>query len=121
MNNMTDIPILVKIFGVIIGAIFALTLTGDIDQQGKLRLNMGVMVKVAFSAYFGFLSGGWLIEYMDWQRYSYVSHGFVMMLCSVFGMALVGVIYQSFKLSTTDKTFSEIIQEIKETFRSIIK
>lgn len=120
-QNLTNIPLFIKIIAVIIGAIFALTLTGDIDKEGRLHLNFLVIIKVAFSALIGFLGGSALIEYMNWGNYSYASHGFVMMMCSVFGMAIVGVIYQAFKLSTTDKTLSEIITEIKEAFKAIFR
>lgn len=120
-NNLADLPFFVKVFAVIIGAVFAMTLTGDIDRDGKLKLSFGVFVKITFSAVFGFLSGAWLIEYMDWSHWSNTSHGFVMMLCSVFGMTLVGILYQSALLSLTDKKLSEIIAEIKLTFKSIFK
>lgn len=120
-QNLTNIPLVIKIIAVIIGAIFALTLTGDIDKEGRLYLNISVIIKVAFSAFIGFLGGSALIEYMSWGNYSYASHGFVMMMCSVFGMAIVGVIYQAFKLSTTDKTLSEIITEIKDAFKAIFR
>ncbi len=120
-NNLTDLPFFIKVFAVIIGAVFAMTLTGDIDRDGKLKLSFGVFVKISFSAVFGFLSGGWLIEYMGWGHWSYVSHGFVMMLCSVFGMTLVGIVYQAALLSLKGKTLSEIVAEVKETFKSIFK
>ncbi len=120
-NNLTDLPLILKVFAVVIGAVFAMTLTGDIDKEGKLKLSFGVFIKVTFSAVFGFLSGSWLIEYMGWGYWSYASHGFVMMLCSVFGMTLVGIIYQATLLSLTGKTLGEIIAEIKETFKSIFK
>ena len=120
-QNLSNIPLIVKVLAVIIGAIFALTLTGDIDQNGKLKLSFGVAIKFAFSAYFGFLSGAWVIEYMGWDSYSYTTHGFIMMLCSVFGMIVVGIVYQAIKLSTTDKTPSEIVTEIKATFKAIFK
>lgn len=120
-NNLADLPFFVKVFAVIIGAVFAMTLTGDIDRDGKLKLSFGVFAKIAFSAVFGFLAGGWLIEYMGWQSLGYASHGFVMMLCSVFGMTLVGIVYQSALLSLTNKTLSEIVTEIKVTFKSIFK
>ena len=120
-NNPTDLSLILKVFAVIIGAVFALSLTGDIDKDGKLKLSFGVFVKVAFSAAFGFLSGSWLIEYMGWGYWSYASHGFVMMLCSVFGMTLVGIVYQATLLSFTGKTLGEIIAEIKVTFKSIFK
>lgn len=120
-NNLADLPFFVKVFAVIIGAVFAMTLTGDIDGDGKLKLSFGVLIKIAFSATFGFMAGGWLIEYMGWQSWGYTSHGFVMMLCSVFGMTLVGILYQSVLLSLTDKKLSEIVAEIKLTFKSIFK
>ena len=120
-NNLTDLPFFAKVFAVIIGAVFAMTLTGDIDRDGKLKLSFGVFVKIAFSAFFGFLSGGWLIEYMGWQSWGYASHGFAMMLCSVFGMTLVGIVYQAVLLSLTGKSLSEIAAEVKETFKSIFK
>lgn len=120
-ENLSNLPLVVKIIGVVIGAVFALTLTGDIDTDGKLKLSLGVLIKIAFSAYFGFLSGAWLIEYMGWGNWSHASHGFVMMLCSVFGMTLVGAVYQAIKLSTTDKTPSEIVREVKDTSKAIFK
>ena len=120
-NNLADLPFFIKVFAVIIGAVFAMTLTGDIDKEGKLKLSFGVFVKIAFSAVFGFLSGGWLIEYMGWQSWGYTSHGFIMMLCSVFGMTLVGIVYQAALLSLNGKNLGEIISEIKITFKSIFK
>lgn len=120
-QNLSNIPLIVKVLAVVVGAIFALTLTGDIDQNGKLKLSLVVAVKFAFSAYFGFLSGAWVIEYLQWGNYSHVSHGFIMMMCSVFGMTIVGIVYQAIKLSTTDKTPSEIVTEIKATFKAIFK
>ena len=120
-NNLTDLPFFLKVFAVLIGAVFAMTLTGDIDRDGKLKLSFGVFVKISFSAVFGFMAGGWLIEYMGWQSWGYTSHGFVMMLCSVFGMTLVGIVYQAIKLSTTNKTPSEIVAEVKSTFKAIFK
>ena len=120
-NNLENLPFFVKVFAVIIGAVFAMTLTGDIDRDGKLKLSFGVFVKITFSAVFGFLAGGWLIEYMGWQSLGHTSQGFVMMLCSVFGMTLVGIVYQAIKLSTTNKTPSEIVAEVKSTFKAIFK
>ena len=120
-NNLTDLSFFIKVFAVIIGAVFAMTLTGDIDTEGKLKLSFGVFTKITFSAVFGFLSGAWLIEYMGWAHWSHASHGLIMMLCSVFGMTLVGAVYQAIKLSTTNKTPSEIVAEVKDTFKAIFK
>ena len=120
-NDFTNLPFFVKVFAVIIGAVFAMTLTGDIDSDGKLKLSFGVFVKITFSAVFGFLAGAWLIEHMGWQSLGHASHGFIMMLCSVFGMTLVGIAYQAALLSLKGKNLGEIIAEIKETFKSIFK
>ena len=120
-NNPTDLSLILKVFAVIIGAVFAMTLTGDIDTDGKLKLSFGVFTKIAFSAVFGFLSGEWLIEYMGWGHWSHASHGFIMMLCSVFGMTIVGIIYQAVLLSLSGKSLSEIVEEVKVTFKSIFK
>lgn len=119
-QNLTNISLIIKILAVIIGAVFALTLTGDIDQN-KLKLSIGVLIKLSFSAFFGFLMGGWVIEYFNLSNYSYYTHGFIMMLCSLFGMTLVGIVYQSIILATTDKTPSQIVKEIKDTFKAIFK
>lgn len=120
-QNLTNIHLGIKILAVIIGAVFALTLTGDIDQNGKLKLSIGVLVKLSFSAFFGFLIGGFVIEYFNLSNYSYYTHGSIMMLCSLFGMTFVGILYQSIILATTDKTPSQIVKEIKETFKAIFK
>lgn len=120
-QNLTNIHLIIKILAVVIGAVFALTLTGDIDDNGKLKLNIKVMIKLSFSAFFGFLMGGWVIEYFNLSNYSYYTHGFIMMLCSLFGMTLVGIAYQSIILATTDKTPSQIVKEIKDTFKAIFK
>lgn len=120
-QNINTLPLFIKSIGVILGAIFALTLTGDIDKDGKLKLNFSVAVRLAFSAYLGFVGGAWLIEYKDWGHYSYASHGFIMMMTSVFGMAIVGVIYQAFILSTTNKNLGQIVLEIKNTFKAMFK
>lgn len=121
MNTFSEIPLIIKIFGALLGAVFALTLTGDIDGQGKLHINPTVIVKLAFSAFFGFVCAGWLIETFGWSHYSYVSQSFLSMMCSVFGMTIVGTLYQSYRLTFTDKTLHELISEIKAVYKALIK
>lgn len=120
-SSLANAPIALKIVAVIIGAIFSLTLTGDIDKDGKLKLSFGVLVKVTFSALLGFLGGDFLIEYFKLQSWSHSSHGLIMMVVSVFGMLLIGIVYQSIQLTLYGKEFSEIVSEIKEVFKSVIK
>lgn len=118
-QNLSNIPLIIKIFAVIIGAIFALTLSGDIDKDGKLKLSFGVAVKFAFSAYFGLAGGAFIIEHQSWQL-SVMSQSFISMIVSVFGMLAVGIIYQSIKMME-GKTLHEIITEIKTAFKAIFK
>lgn len=120
-NALSSIPLIIKIIAVILGAIFALTLTGDIDNEGRIHLSFGVMIKIAFSAFFGFLGGDFAINYFNLQEWSHASHGFIMMVVSVFGMAIVGLVYQCLLLTFKEKSASELAAEIKATFKAIIK
>lgn len=118
-NTLSSFPLILKILAATIGAIFALTLTGDIDTEGKLKLSFGVAVKFTFSAFLGFVGGEYLINQFDYSL-SVASQGFVMMMVSVFGMLIVGIIYQSIQMFH-GKRLPEIMAEIKETFKAILK
>lgn len=120
-NSLTDISFLVKVFAVVVAAVFAMSLTEEIDKEGRLHLSLIVLIKFTFSAVFGFFAGSWLIEFYGWLHLSPISQGFIMMLASLFGMTVVGIIYQAVLLSTTNKTLPQIITEIKETFKAIFK
>ena len=43
------LPWFLKIIAAVIGAIFALTLSGDIDTDGRIKINVSVIVKLVFS------------------------------------------------------------------------
>lgn len=119
-NSLATLPWGFKILAVVIGAIFALTLTGDIDKNGKLNLNIGVLIKISFSAFLGLVGGAFIVEHGHWEL-SVMGQSFVSMMVSVFGMLIVGIIYQSIKFTTQDKSLAEIISEIKQAFFAIFK
>lgn len=116
-NAFSGLPFLVKIFAVTIGAMFALMLSGDIDKDGKLNLSLSVLAKFMFSAYFGLTGGSFLVEWFAWDL-SVMSQSFISMLVSLFGMLVIGIVYQSIKM-LEGKSLVEIVDEISQAFKSI--
>ena len=123
MNDLLSIkglPWLFKIIAAVVGAIFALTLSGDIDTEGRIKITMGVIMKFVFSVAISLYGGAAFIEYYSLGHYSHMAQGFVMLIFAVFGMLCIGIVYQAVQLMK-GKSISEIAFEVKETFRSIFK
>ena len=115
------LPWFLKIIAAVIGAIFALTLSGDIDTHGRIKINVSVIMKFVFSVAISVYGGSAFIEYYDLAgHYSHMAQGFVMLMFAVFGMLCIGILYQAVQLMK-GKSLTEIIVEIKETFSSIFK
>ena len=114
------LPWALKIFAAVVGAIFALTLSGDIDTQGRIKISMGVIMKFVFSVAISLFGGAAFIEYFELGRYSHMAQGFVMLMFAVFGMLCIGILYQAVQLMK-GKSLTEIVIEVKETFSSIFK
>lgn len=114
------LPWFLKIIAAVIGAIFALTLSGDIDTQGRIKINISVIMKFAFSVAISLYGGSAFIEYYDLTHYTHMAQGFVMLIFAIFGMLCIGIAYQSVQL-LKGKSFNEIITEIKEAFGAIFK
>jgi hypothetical protein len=115
------LPWFLKIIAAVIGAIFALTLSGDIDTDGRIKINISVIMKFVFSVAISLYGGSAFIEYYDLAaHYSHMAQGFVMLMFAVFGMLCIGILYQAIQLMK-GKSLTEIIVEIKETFGSIFK
>ena len=115
------LPWFFKIIAAVIGAIFALTLSGDIDTDGRIKINVSVIVKLVFSVAISLYGGSAFIEYYDLaDSYSHMAQGFVMLMFAVFGMLCIGILYQAVQLMK-GKSLTEIIVEVKETFSSIFK
>lgn len=118
--SIKGLPWFLKIIAAIIGAILALTLSGDIDTEGRIKITPGVIIKFSFSVAISIYGGAAFIEYFNLTHYSHSAQGFVMLFFAVFGLLFVGIIYQSIKLLDKKKP-SELMQEIKDTFTAIFK
>ena len=119
--SMKALPWFIKILAAVVGAIFALTLSGDIDKEGRIKITMGVIMKFTFSVAISLYGGAAFIEYHELAaRYSHMAQGFVMLMFAVFGMLCIGILYQAVQLMK-GKSLAEIIVEVKETFSSIFK
>ncbi|KAA8735720.1 hypothetical protein F4V57_01745 [Acinetobacter qingfengensis] len=96
------------------------TLSGDIDTQGRIKITPGVIMKFAFSVSISLYGGSAFIEYYELSMYSHMAQGFVMLIFAVFGMLCIGIVYQAVQLMK-GKSLAEIVLEVRETFRSIFK
>ena len=118
--SIKGLPWLLKIIAAIMGAVLALILSGDIDPQGRIKITIGVILKFAISVAISLYGGSAFIEYYQLTTYSLMSQGFVMLIFAVFGMLLIGILYQSMQL-WKGKTISEIIAEVKSAFIAMFK
>lgn len=101
------------------GAILALILSGDIDTQGRIKITVGVILKLWLVWPLVYMAD-LLIEYYQLTHYSMQSQRFVMLIFAVFGMLLIGIWYQSMQL-WKGKTVSEIIAEVNAAFIAMFK
>lgn len=114
------LPWFLKIIAAVIGAVFALTLSGDIDTEGRIKVTTGVILKFVFSVAISLYGGSAFIEHYGLDSYSHMAQGFVMLMFAVFGMLCIGIVYQAIQLMK-GKSLAEIVVEIKDTFKSIFK
>lgn len=112
------IVFLPKIAVAVIGAVFGLMLSGDIGRDGKIQVNVPVMLKFVIAVTISLVGGSAHIEIMGWQNYSIMVHGLIMLMWAVFGMLTIGIIYQSIALMQ-GKTIGEVIKEVKDAFFAI--
>ena len=117
--SIKGLPWLFKIIAAVVGAIFALTLSGDIDTEGRIKITMGVIMKFTFSVAISLYGGSAFIEYYELSKYSHMAQGFVMLMFAVFGLLGIGILYQSIALMQ-GKPLSEVISEVKAAFISIL-
>lgn len=119
------IPFLTKMLALFIGAIISLILSGDIsidgDDNAKLNINSIVFIKLICSIGLGLFLGEWTIDYWNFEHLNYYAQSAVLMMFSVFGMLIVGILYRSVQLTFGKKTLSEIVIEIKETAKALLK
>ena len=102
-----------KVFAAVIGAIFGLMLSGDVGRDGKMQVNMSVIVKFTIAVTISLFGGAAHIEFMGYQDYSVMTHGAIMLVWAVFGMLAIGIVYQAVALMQ-GKTLAEVIKEVKD-------
>lgn len=107
-----------KVFAAVIGAIFGLMLSGDIGKDGKIQINISVIMKFTIATTISLFGGEAHIEFYKLQDYSVMTHGAIMLTYAVFGMLAIGVIYQSIALMQ-GKPLSAVAREIKDSFFAI--
>ena len=118
--SIKGLPWIFKIAAAIIGAIFALTLSGDIDTEGRIKITIGVIMKFTFSVAISLYGGSAFIEYYELSHYTHMTQGFVMLIFAIFGMLLIGIWYQAIQL-LKGKPISELIFEIRSAFKAMFK
>ena len=102
-----------KVFAAVVGAVFGLMLSGDIGRDGKIQINMSVIVKFTIAVTISLYGGEATIEYYQLQIYSAMTHGLIMLVWAIFGMLAIGIVYQSIALMQ-GKSLAEIIKEVKD-------
>ncbi|TCB76983.1 hypothetical protein [Acinetobacter sp. ANC 4177] len=114
----TAVPWILKIIPAVAGAILALVLSGDIDKHGRAYISIGVIGKFLSSVIVSLYGGSAFIEHYGLLKMSIMTHGFIMLIFSVFGLLGIGIIYQSIAL-LKGKPLDEVISEIRSAFVAI--
>ncbi len=107
------ITFLPKVFAAVVGAIFGLMLSGDIGRDGKIQVNLSVIVKFTIAVTVSLFGGAAHIEFMGYESYSVMTHGAIMLVWAVFGMLAIGIAYQAMALMQ-GKSLAEVIREVKD-------
>lgn len=108
-----------KIICAIAGAILALVLSGDIDREGYIKINRGVVMRFTIAVFSSLFFGEWMIEYFDLHA-SIAAQGSIMILTAVFSLVIIGVLYQSIAVMR-GKSFGEVVAEVVDAFKSIFR
>lgn len=116
--SLNAMPWFLKVFVVIIGVLFALILSGDIDSNGNFKVTPSLIIRCAFGVTFSLFGGQAFIEYQGLLDKSVMCHGFIMLMFAVFGLLIVGIVYQAVAM-WRGKTLAEIIGEVKAAFGAI--
>lgn len=119
------IPFFTKLFALIVGGLISLVLSGDInldkDDNANLTLNLKIIIKITCAIGLGLFLGEFTIDYFDFEHLNYYAQALFYLIFSAFGMLVFGTIYRSWQLTTSDKTLSEIVGEIKNIVKALIK
>ncbi len=112
------IMLLFKPFLAIIGALLGLVFSGDIDKEGKLKINKFVLIKATASIAISLTGTPFLLQYYQLSHINNASQGFIYLMLGVFGLLVVGIAYRAIEL-LKGKSIGEIITEIKQALFAI--
>lgn len=113
------LPWFIKLVPAVVGAILALVLSGDIDKDGKIQVTLGVITKFVCSVTVSLYGGSAFIEHYGFLKSTTMFQGFIMLMFAVFGLLIIGIVYQSIAL-LKGKSLAEVIAEVKAAFVAII-
>lgn len=124
-NASTTVPFVIKLFACILGGLISLVLSGDINLDSRdnatLALNLKVILKITCAIGLGLFIGEFVVDYYNFEHLTYYAQAVFYLITSAFGMLIFGIVYRSVQLTFTDKTLSEIISEIKNITKALIK
>lgn len=119
------IPFFIKLFALIVGSLISLVLSGDIDvdknNNAKLIINLKVILKITCAIGLGLFAGEFTIDMFDFKRLNYYAQALFYVIFAAFGMLVVGILYRGLQLQFTDKSLSQIVEEIKNVVKALIK
>lgn len=112
------VAFLPKLLVAFAGVILALVLSGDIDKEGKVQLSVGLLAKFTSAVCISIFGGAFVIENYGFASLTLTAQLFIVFLCAVFGLLIIGIIYQSIALMK-GKPLGDVIAEIVSAFISI--
>lgn len=119
------IPFFIKLFALVVGGLISLVLSGDInldkDNNAKLIINLKVILKITCAIGLGLFGGEFFIDVFDFEYLNYYAQALFYLIFSSFGMLIFGTVYRSWQLTTSDKTLAQIVAEIKNIAKALIK
>lgn len=107
-----------KIVAGVLGAILALVLSGDIDKEGRIKINLSLIVKFSCAVAFSIYGDAIIVEAYGLNHLTETAQDFIVFCVAVFGLLLIGIIYQAIELMR-GKRLSEVVGEIAAAFKAI--
>ena len=109
-----------KIVAGVLGAILALVLSGDIDKDGRIKINPSLIIKFSSAVAMSVYGGAIVIETYGLSHLTQTAQDFVVFCIAVFGLLIIGIVYQSIELMR-GKRLSEVVGEIAAAFKAIFR
>lgn len=123
------IPPFIKLFALIIGGLLSLVLSGDIklDENNTPNIPLGekhlliISFKLTLAIGIGWICGEFVIDWLDFEHMKFYSQAIFFLFFSAFGLLIFGILYRACQLTFDGKSLSEIVTEIKNITKALIK